>query len=257
VDYFSNVERHTERLNKRYNKYHSRFRTIDLETSANPLGSEVVEIGAVDLHHDDVILVGSDIVRPSCGIVEVGSACHHLTDSQVAGCPTFDELVGRYLDVEGATGVDIFVAHNWKHEGQWLDPYLLGRPVICTYKCALMVFPDAPAHRNQVLRYWLNPKGLNPLLANMTHRALPDAYVTTFLLRELLERAAIEDLIRWTQEPLLLPGVSFGKHRGSAWSDLPLDYLEWIIDKSDLNDDVKYTASHYRSKRRTAPLRAA
>ncbi len=91
----------------------------------------------------------------------------------------------------------------------------------------------------------------------MTHRALPDAYVTTFLPRELLERAAIEDLIRWTQEPLLLPGVSFGKHRGAAWGDLPLDYLEWIIDKSDLNDDIKYTASHYRTKIRTAPLRAA
>ncbi len=109
MNYFSNVERHT---NKRYNKYHSRFGVIDVETTANPFGSEVVEIGRVDLHHDDVILFGSDLVRPSCGIVELGSACHHLTNEQVAGCPTFDELVGRYLDLEGATGVDIFVAHN-------------------------------------------------------------------------------------------------------------------------------------------------
>ena len=57
---------------------------------------------------------------------------------------------------------------------------------------------------------------------------------------------------------MLLPDpVGFGKYRGMRWDELPLDYLEWIIDKSDLNDDIKYTASHYRTKRRTAPLRAA
>jgi exodeoxyribonuclease X len=236
----------TERLNNRYNKHFSRFRIIDLETSANPLGSEVVEFGAVDLHRDDVIIVGSDLVRPTCSIVEVGSACHHLTDAQVAGCPTFEELVKRYLDIDGATGIDVFAAHSWKHEGQWLEPYLLGRPVICTLKCATKLFPDAPRHTNQVLRYWLDPKGLSPLLANMTHRALPDAYVTAFILRELLERASVEELIRWTQEPLLLPSVGFGKYRGGLWGDLPRDYLDWIIEKSDLSEDVKFTAEHHR-----------
>jgi exodeoxyribonuclease X len=219
---------------------------IDLETNANPLGPEVVEFGRVDLHRGDVILFGSDLVRPTCPIVEVGSSFHHLTNEQVANCPTFEELVERYLDVDGETGVDVFVAHNWRHEGQWLEPYLLGRPVICTYKCAVKVFPNAPKHTNQVLRYWLDPKGLSPLLANMTHRALPDAYVTAFILRELLERAPVEDLIRWTREPLLLPAVCFGKYRGASWSDLPRDYLEWIIEKSDLSEDVKYTAEHHR-----------
>jgi exodeoxyribonuclease X len=238
----------TEHLNRRYNKYHSRFRIIDLETSANPLGSEVVEVGAVDLHHGDVILVGSDLVRPSCRIVELGLACHHLTDAQVAGCPTFEELAGHYLDVDGVAGIDAFAAHNWRHEAKWLEPYLCGRPVICTYKCSVKLFPDAPKHTNQVLRYWLDPKGLSPVLANMTHRALPDAYVSAFILRELLERAPVEDLIRWTREPMLLSIMPFGKYKGWAFRDIPLDYLDWIIERSDLSEDVKFTAEHHRRR---------
>ena len=70
--------------------------------------------------------------------------------------------------------------------------------------------------------------------------------MTGFILRELLERAPVEDLIRCTQEPLLLPGVCFGKYRGGVWSDLPLDYLDWVIEKSDLSEDVKFTAEHHR-----------
>jgi exodeoxyribonuclease X len=45
---------------------------------------------------------------------------------------------------------------------------------------------------------------------------------------------------------VLLPRVLFGKYRGSAWTEVPVDYLDWITDRSDLNDDVKFTASHYR-----------
>jgi exodeoxyribonuclease X len=205
----------------------------------------LVEIGAVDLYRGDTILVGSELVRPSCTILELGSAVHHLTNEDVAGCPSLDDLLPHYLDMDGAVDVGVFAAHNWPFEKQWLEHHLLGRPVICTYRCSARLFPDAPAHRNQVLRYWLKPKGLSSVLANMTHRALPDAYVTSFILRELLERASVEDLIGWSQEPLLLPKVCFGKYRGAAWSELPNDYLEWVAEKSDLNDDVKYTARHY------------
>lgn len=82
----------------------------------------------------------------------------------------------------------------------------------------------------------------------MTHRALPDAYVTAGILRELLKLASVDDLIMWSQPPVLLPRVCFGKHKGLAWSELPVDYLDWIVERSDLNEDVKVTANRYRSQ---------
>ena len=83
-----------------------------------------------------------------------------------------------YMDVDRAAGVDVFVAHKWAFEAQWLEEHLQGRPAICTYKAALRLWPEAPGYSNQVLRYWLRPKDLNPAVASGAHRALPDAYVT-------------------------------------------------------------------------------
>ena len=83
----------------------------------------------------------------------------------------------------------------------------------------------------------------------MAHRALPDAYVTAFILRELLEVARAEDLIAWTKEPVLLPRITFGWHRGCSWSEVPEDYLEWIVDRSELGEEIKFTAAHHRSCR--------
>ena len=94
------------------------------------------------------------------------------------------------------------------------ENHLQGRPAICTYKAALRLWPEAPGHGNQVLRYWLRPKDLDPVIASPPHRALPDAYVTAFILRELLELATVEELIAWTGEPALLPRVTFGQYRG-------------------------------------------
>jgi len=74
----------------------------------------------------------------------------------------------------------------------------------------------------------------------------PDAYVTAFLLCEL---ATIVKLIAWTGEPVLLPRITFGRYRGNNWDEVPADYLAWIAERSELGEDVKYTAQHHRRLR--------
>jgi exodeoxyribonuclease X len=177
---------------------------------------------------------------------------HHITDLEVMYCPSFEDRLPYYLDVSHAE-VDVFAAHNWRFESQWLGAYLDGRPAICTYKCALRVWPDAPAHSNQALRYWLRPEGLSPLIASVAHRAFPDAYVTALILRELLKLATVEELVAWTGEPVLLRRVGFGKHRGEPWSEVPSDYLSWVVGKPDMSEDVNFTAQHHLRQRMVPP----
>ena len=86
-------------------------------------------------------------------------------------------------------------------------------------------------------------------MSSGAHRTLPDAYVTAFILRELLEVATVEELTAWTGEPALLPSVTFGQHRGCRWDEVPPDYLAWIADRSELGDDIKFTARHHRRLR--------
>ena len=100
---------------------------------------------------------------------------------------------------------------------------------------------------NQVPWYWLEPEGLGSSLAAPPHRALPDTLVTAHILRELLRVTTLEEMIAWTAEPALLQRATFGKHRGLSWSDVPADYLTWVIEKSELGPDIKFTAEHHRA----------
>lgn len=222
------------------------LRAIDFETTGLPPDAAVVEVGFQDLEvvfRDGIAIdwlfngSGRTFVNPYRPIPPEASAFHHIVDGDVIGASNFE---GPFLAL--TKGADIFVAHNAAFE----RAFFAGgdTPWICTLKAARRVWPDAPGHSNQVLRYWLNL----PLMrerAEPAHRAEPDAYVTAYLLLELLRKASIDDMIKWTGEPSLLPRVNFGKHRGKAWSEVPRDYLEWIIFKSEMDEDVKFTAKHH------------
>ena len=122
-----------------------------------------------------------------------------------------------------------------------------GKPWICPLKAAYRMYPDAPSHKNQTLRYLFRLK-LDDAFAMPPHRAGPDAYVTAHILADEPVAKPPATLIEWTRGPTLLPGqIKFGKHRGTKWGEIPLDYLEWL--SREANDpDVKYTAGHYGAK---------
>jgi len=126
-----------------------------------------------------------------------------------------------------------------------------GVPFVCTYKAALRLWRDAPAHSNQALRYWRRPAGLDRAEAAVSHRAYPDAYVTAFHLRDMLALAPLEDLIRWTDEPALQVRCHIGKWRGHLWSEVDLGFLEWVSVR-DFDEDVLFTVHHEIDLRRAA-----
>lgn len=236
------------------------IRAVDFETTGLPpegdlakdaakrLGAypAIVEIGWCDLcvspnsaSADWLVDVPvSHLVNPGKAIPPEASAIHHITDDDVKGSP--DRTAIRPLLVGKAA---VFAAHNAAFEQAFFTG--AGLPWICTLKAARRVWPNAPSHSNQALRYWLGLK-TDSSLASPAHRAGPDAYVTALLLRRLFESGAtLEQMLEWTTLPSLLPQVTFGKHRGKSWSELPLDYLEWLANKSDMDVDTKFTAKHW------------
>lgn len=221
-----------------------RIRVVDLETTGTEPTDRVVEIAACDLVDGDMRGPWATLINPGIPIPPALSAIHHIIDEDVAGKPGWPEGATDLLI--GAPRAEAFAAHNAKFERQWITDELIGGvPWVCTYRCALRVWPDAPGHNNQTLRYWLKPDGLSRSEAAIAHRAGPDAYVTAFTLRELLKRATVEQLIAWSAVPALLPRVTFGKHRGAAWTDVPRDYLEWMCRQNDMSEDAKFTAQYH------------
>lgn len=217
-----------------------RIRVIDVETTGTEPTDAIIEIGAWDLIDGKIDAASSidTLVNPGRPIPPELSAIHHIVDTDVADAPKLDQVLPLSID-----GADAFCAHNAKFERQWFTEAVTGgRPWICTLRCAYIIWPDAPGHSNQTLRYWLKAEGLDRQIANVAHRAAPDAYVTAFTLRELLKRASFDELVRWSNQPALLPRITFGKHRGQRFADVPIDYLQWLTRQNDMNEDVIHSA---------------
>lgn len=235
------------------------FSVLDLETTGTePPEAEVIEVACCRVQVTSglgqtvqIYPPVHELFRPHGPITPESRAIHHISPTQVEGRPICEPKDLAYLSV--GWGPDYLVAHNADFEQKWFTPEVVAnKPWICTYKCALRVWPDAPRHGNQVLRYWLEDNKKIPVLgrrADPAHRAGPDTLVTAYLLRNLLELAPIEDLLAWTKEPRLMHKITFGKHRDKQWHEVPKDYLDWIMG-SDMDADTKWNAQREIDRRK-------
>jgi exodeoxyribonuclease X len=235
----------------------SRFvRVIDLETTGNGFADGgVVEVGWQDVACDAAGRwalqgpPGAMLINPQKAISPATSAIHHIIDADVADAPLWQHAAPGVLQ-PGDQRVAL-AAHRANFEQRWCVPALSGPARwICTYKCALRLFPDAPTHSNQGLRYWRMPEGLDRDVSLPAHRAGPDAYVTAHHLRDMLELVGLEQLLVWSEEPALLVRVPFGAYRGRAWRDLDDAALDRLLaGEAGRNQDVMFTAQMERQRR--------
>lgn len=220
-----------------------RVAVTDTETTGLSPEDQVVELAIADTEGNR----WSSLVRPTCLVSTEARAVHHISDAMLESAPSMAEILeGRGL--EEYAGDAVFVAHNAEFDRRMLlqsgvPEKTLPARTICTWRCALHLWPEAPRHSNQVLRYYL---GLSVVESedSSPHRALPDVAVTLALLERMLLERSIEELIELTERPALLYRVYFGKYRGSRWQDLEPGYLRWILSK-DFDEDVKHTARHW------------
>ena len=236
--------------------FHTWIRVIDLETTgSSPPSHAVCEIGWQDvvLRSDGLWTLGpvggARLVDPGRPIPPVTMAVHHILDEDVKGAPFWPDIAPSILRADG--GAVALAAHRASFEQRFCTPKLAGGARwICTWKCALRLWPDSPSFSNQVLRYWRMADGLNQEMGLPVHRAFPDSYVTAHHLRDQLNEAGLEQLLAWSAEPGLLPRVPYGTDRGRYWSELTDDELQRYM--SDRNEDVRFSARTEAGRRKGA-----
>lgn len=218
---------------------------VDLETTGVEEDARVVEVACEVLFPDGEWLVSSrEYVNPGVPIPATAKAIHHIDDHDVANADPWDVVAKRIVLEAGFDKVTHFVAHNAAFERRFLDPFVPAEiKWVCTMRCAKHIWPAAPGFSNQTLRYWLpgGPKNTDHR-AMPPHRALPDLYVTRFILKSLLKEASLDELVRLTSAPVRLLTVGFGKHFGVPWGTVPSDYLAWVARQPDMDPDVIHTA---------------
>jgi len=207
-------------------------RVLDFETTGLPPDASVCEAAYVDLVGDPLVIGQRSwgwFVKPTTEMSLEAQATHHITDKELENAISWDESQRNLLD-----DTAIYAAHAADFEKAFFNPD--GSRWIDTYKVALRLWPDAPRHTNQVLRYFLaldlDERAMPP------HRALPDAWVTAHILLEQLKLASIDDMLGWSDEPPYLTKLTFGKHFGKKYSDVPSGYLKWIVSQTGMDAGV-------------------
>lgn len=182
------------------------------------------------------------------GLMDPGArAAHHLGPEDCLGSPRWGDVLDTHKVLLAEA---IAVAHNASFDSQWFPPEL-GMKWICTLKLARVLWPDEESHSLQRLRYSRHVNSHPPEYLS-AHRALYD----TIVLRDLFEQRIEpefgydrEAMITICSNPILLPKVTFGKHKGQKWDQVPTSYLRWIREQ-DFDMDVKHTVNYHLEQRR-------
>jgi exodeoxyribonuclease X len=187
--------------------------------------------------------------------IEISSmAVHHITESEIAGKPVFADTPDKDT-LQHLLETYTLVAHNAAYDVEVLERTGLEvTSPICTLRLSRYLLPELEQHKLQYLRYYF---GIEFAEKPQTHDALGDVLVLEKVFYKLHELLKIKEpqkdeqelrnmMIEISSHPSILYMCKFGKYKGTLWTDVPRDYLDWVVNKSDFTDeDVLYTARYY------------
>lgn len=221
------------------------LRVTDFETTGIPNDDEehsVIESAFVDVCAETKNILGStqSLVIPFTEMSIEALATHHISLKEASEIGVSWKVAYDFLADTGGNTI-VYVAHNADFEKQFFNPE--GSLWIDTYKVALVLYPDAPGHGNQVLKYFLGIE--NKAEHHPPHRALPDCLVTAEILLKMAEHKTFNEMIHISKQVPYLTKINFGKHRGEKFENLPKDYLQWLSSQRDMDAAVIAAAKRY------------
>jgi exodeoxyribonuclease X len=225
-----------------------RAAVLDTETTGDAEEDQVIEVAVVELElpSGKELSRWRSFVMPDVHIKPEARAAHHVSDNELEGAPTMSELL-QAGGIPGLTEEDVVpVAHNMSFDARLLRQSGLdvGERVLCTWKLARHLYPHAPNHKNQTLRYWLGVEV--PPCEGPPHRAMPDALVTAGIFRHMLSEVSLDTLFELMDRPVLLETCNMGEKRGLPWSAQDVGLLRWVLDpKKKFDEDLLYTARYW------------
>lgn len=168
------------------NKY-PRIAIVDLEATGPNIedGDEIIQLAALIIENNQVVEEHSQTINPGRSIPEPIQKLTGITDQDVAGCPSFEEIAKEWYDLLYDC---YFVAHNTAFDLKVLQEefakyHLTFNPKsIDTVKLSKIFLPEA--------------KGFNLMELSMelgipftdAHQAIEDARMTRYLITELAQR---------------------------------------------------------------------
>lgn len=191
-----------------------------------------------------------ELVNEGKKIPPLASSINHITNEMIKDCPKLhNSKAYKFLQENNHEGVTI-VGHNINFDLKMLSAagFEFYGSVIDTLRTARHLIKECELYSLQFLKYELKLyKKHNETLT--PHHALDDAKLTKSLYEMLLELAEISELVRLTNEKVLLDKFEFGKYKGRYIEEISMidsGYLEWMLGNIvDLDEDLRYSIEYF------------
>lgn len=218
-----------------------RVLVLDTETTGlgGPPNAGVCEIAWVEIDAEfNVINTVYSLIDPEMPIGASAAGVHGIMDKDVVDAPTLPEFFGIVKGDPFAGDEIILICHNVPFDEKFVAPFLPIAHKICTLRCSRRIYPEAPDHKLMTLKFAL---GLGEGVAD-AHSAAGDVGTTLALLKRLAQDTGLDlkGLVDLSNSPMPVTKISFGKHKGKKLSELPSDYVDWLLNKADnLDSDLR------------------
>ena len=223
-----------------------RYLVIDTETTGFKKPAGIAELAFLEFDENlEVLKRTRSLIDPQLPIEPGASGVHGITNQMVADAPTLEEFLTIVEDHPFDDGEIVVVAHNAAYDMQFVGPLIPNlAATVCTLKCARKIYPEADDHKLQTLRYWLE---LDVEEAD-AHSAMGDVEVTFALLKRLMKDSGLNlaGLAEISKAPTHITKMGFGKHKGTKLEDLPGEYVSWLLNKADIDPDLRYALTNLK-----------
>lgn len=234
---------------------------LDLETTSLDFKeAEVIEFGYV-LHNGHEWNTKGEFHKASVPIVPEVSAITNITNKMVRHAHPFEDVCGDYEnDIFNQHGFGLtqvyLIAHNAFYDRNVLErqysktEFANNQEWICTMRLAKKLFADDDTVTQYNLPYLRYRFELDIPEDIPHHRASTDAFMTAKLLEYLIavmiedellniDEPYLDQIAEYINKPVIMTKMPFGKHKGIKFTEIPMSYLEWLINNADSLDESK------------------
>lgn len=223
-----------------------RYQLIDTETGGfDPVAAGICELAFIEVDEQfNVLDRQHSLIDPEKPISPSAAGVHGIRDCDVEDAPTMDEFISVVLEKHPwEDGELVFIAHNAKFDYKFLEPYIRCPVVLCdTLKLARRIYPEAPDHKLQTLRHWLDL----PFDKGDAHSAAGDTNVLFHFVARMMRDSGLDlpGLVELANEWVPVLKMPFGKHKGKDLAELVSSrngrqYVEWLLGQDNVDPDLR------------------
>ncbi len=238
----------------------AKYILFDTETTGNQEEDKIIQVGAMIVDSKGNVDCFDELCSTTLPIKIEAMEIHGITPDLLENKAPFIETNFYKTLLSLNSQENYLIAHNMPFDLGMLkkEGFEANLKLIDTLRVAKHLLNGSPYHRLQYFRYSLDLYKDEQAEANKynitikAHDAIGDVLVMKLLLSKLVALTkesfpGINPMIKMeelTKTPIFIETFKFGKHKGKKISDVcddDMGYINWMMDKMELDVDMKYT----------------